>query len=86
LAKISLQKGVTAPASVAGAMVIGNAEILSALCLIQLTSPGTPVYYSFLPEMINPHTGGCLASALQKPLLYAGGVQLGHYYNLPVRA
>jgi len=76
--------GSTAPASVAGAMVVGNAETLSALCLIQLAYPGAPVYYSFLPEMINPHTGGCLASALQKPMLYAGGVELGHYYNLPV--
>jgi len=42
----------TAPASIAGAMVVGNAEILSALCLIQLAYPGAPVFYAFMPEMI----------------------------------
>jgi len=76
----------TSPASIAGNMVVGNAEIISALCLIQVAFPGAPVYYSFLPEMLNPHTGGIFSSAPQKPLLYAGGVDLGHYYNIPVMA
>ncbi|HEB31650.1 MAG TPA: hypothetical protein ENI15_12375 [Spirochaetes bacterium] len=76
----------TSPASVAGNMVVGNAEILSALCLIQLAYPGAPVYYSYLPEMLNPHTGGIFSPALQKPLMYAGGVDMGHFYNLPVMA
>jgi len=76
--------GSTSPASVAANLVIGNAEILSALCLIQIAVPGAPVYYSYLPEMLNPHTGSVYAPALQKPLMYAAGVDLGHYYNLPV--
>lgn len=76
----------TSPASIASNMVMGNAEVLSALCLVQIAFPGAPVYYSYLPEMLNPHTGGIYSSALQKPLMYAGGVDMGHYYNLPVMA
>jgi len=76
----------TSPASLASNIVVGNAEVLSALSLIQLAYPGAPVYYSYLPEMLNPHTGGIFDSAYQKPLLYAAGVDLGHYYNIPVMA
>ena len=74
----------TSPATIASNLVIGNAEILSALVLIQLAYPGAPVFYSLCPEMMNPVTGGVYASALQKPLLYGGGVNLGHFNNLPV--
>jgi len=78
--------GSTAPASIAATLALGAAEILSGVCLVQLAYPGAPVLYSYLPEMLNPITGGCSASAIQKPLMYAAGVQIGHYYNLPVRS
>jgi trimethylamine--corrinoid protein Co-methyltransferase len=78
--------GMTAPASIAGTLVVGNAEVLSAVCLIQMAFPGCPVYYSLSAEMMNPHTGKCLGGAFQKPLLNVGRVHLGHYNNLPVMA
>jgi len=76
--------GSTAPASIAGAMVLGNAEILSSVCLLQLINPGTPVFYPLFSAMMNPFTGGILVSTQIQHLFYAGTVQLGHYYNLPV--
>ena len=76
--------GTTAPASIAGAMVLGNAEILSAVCLLQLANPGAPVFYPLFSAMMNPFTGGILVSTQIQHLFYAGTVQLGHYYNLPV--
>ena len=36
----------TAPATLAGNLAVGNAEVISALSLIQLAYPGTPVYYA----------------------------------------
>jgi trimethylamine--corrinoid protein Co-methyltransferase len=78
--------GMTAPASIAGTLVVGNAEVLSAVCLLQMAFPGCPVYYSLSAEMMNPHTGKCLGGAFQKPLLNVGRVHLGHYNNLPVMA
>jgi trimethylamine--corrinoid protein Co-methyltransferase len=74
----------TSPPSIASNLVIGNAEVLSAIVLTQLAYPGTPVYYSICPELMNPVTGGVYVAALQKPLLYGGGVDLGHFYNIPV--
>ncbi len=76
--------GSTAPASIAGTMVLGNAEILSSVCLLQLANPGTPVFYPLFSAMMNPFTGGILVSTQIQHLFYAGTVQLGHYYNLPV--
>ncbi len=76
--------GTTAPASIAGALVQGNAEILSSICLLQLAYPGTPVFYPLFTAMMNPFTGGISVSSETKYLFYAATVQLGHYYHLPV--
>jgi len=76
----------TAPATMAGALVMGHAEVLSAVCLIQLAQPGAPVYYALSAEMMNPFSGRALGGAMQKPLLNAGRVHIGHFNNLPVMA
>ncbi len=76
--------GTTAPASIVGTMVQGNAEILSSICLLQLTYPGTPVFYPLFSAMMNLFTGGILVSPQILYHFYAATVQLGHYYNLPV--
>ena len=36
----------TGPATLAGILAVGNAEVLSAIALIQLAHPGTPVFYA----------------------------------------
>jgi trimethylamine--corrinoid protein Co-methyltransferase len=52
--------------------------------MIQLAHPGAPAFYSIVPGIINPHTGGYVAGLAPKCLLTPATVQLGHYYNLPV--
>lgn len=76
--------GSTGPASIAGTLVLGNAEILSAICLLQLAFPGTPVTYPFFSGVMNPHTGDCVVTTKNQILFYAGTIQLGHYYHIPV--
>jgi trimethylamine--corrinoid protein Co-methyltransferase len=76
--------GTTAPASLAGVLVQGNAEILSSVCLLQLAYPGSPVFYPLFTAMMNPYTGNICVSSEIKYLFYAATVALGHYYNLPV--
>ncbi|MDM8554655.1 trimethylamine methyltransferase family protein [Desulfococcaceae bacterium HSG7] len=76
--------GSTGPASIAGAMMLGNAEILSAICLVQLAFPGTPVTYPLFSGVMNPHTGNCTVTTQNQFMFYAGTTQLGHFYNLPV--
>ncbi len=76
--------GTTAPASIAGALILGNAEILSSICLLQLAYPGSPAFYPLFTAMMNPYTGGISVSNETKYPFYAATVQLGHHYNLPV--
>ena len=76
--------GSTAPASIAGALVLGNAEILSSICLLQIVSPGAPAFYPLFSAMMNPFTGGILVSTPIQPTFYASTVEMGRYYDLPV--
>jgi trimethylamine--corrinoid protein Co-methyltransferase len=74
----------TGPASIAGTLVVGNAEVLSGCCLIQMVCPGNPVYYSVIPGFMHPYTGGFLINVPQKTVLNVAPIQLAHYYNLPI--
>lgn len=76
--------GATAPASVAGMLVQGNAEILSGLCYIQLVHPGAPIFYAFYSLMMNPYTGGTTSAYPTQHLMNSGVIQIGQYYKLPV--
>jgi trimethylamine--corrinoid protein Co-methyltransferase len=78
--------GSTAPATPAGTVVVGDAEIVSAMVLIQMAYPGTPVFHSFMPGIMHPRTGGYLATAWEGNLLYAVGVELAHMWGVPTLA
>jgi trimethylamine--corrinoid protein Co-methyltransferase len=78
--------GSTAPASIAGTMLIGDAEMVSAMVLIQMAYPGAPVYYSMMPGVMHPRTGAFLGNALNGDLMYSGGVQLADMWGVPTLA
>jgi trimethylamine--corrinoid protein Co-methyltransferase len=73
--------GSTAPASVLGAMVLGDAEVISAMVLMQLTYPGAPVFHSIITSLMNPRTGGYIGDVPLPVSLIA--VQLAHAWNVP---
>jgi trimethylamine--corrinoid protein Co-methyltransferase len=75
--------GSTAPATIAGTIVLGDAEILSAIVLIQMAYPGAPVYHSFMPGMTHPHTGAYYGL---DSFVYAIGVELAHMWGVPTLA
>ena len=76
--------GSTGPATIAGTLVTANAEILSALCMIQLAFPGAPVYYPCFSMTFNPHSGAAVTNLPEIALFSAAVSQLGHFYHLPV--
>lgn len=78
--------GSTAPATIAGTILVGDAEIVSALVLIQMAYPGAPVYYSLMPGIMHPRTGGFLGNSLGGDLFYSAGVDLAHMWGVPVLA
>jgi trimethylamine--corrinoid protein Co-methyltransferase len=78
--------GSTGPATLAGTVVLGDAEIVSALVLIQLAYPGAPVFHSFMPGVMHPRTGGYLATTWEGTLLYPIGVEMAHHWGVPTLA
>jgi len=78
--------GSTGPATLAGTVVAGDAEIVSALVLIQMAYPGAPVFHSFMPGIMHPRTGAYLATAREGTLLYPVGVEMAHHWGVPTLA
>ena len=78
--------GSTGPATLAGTLVTGDAEIVAAMTLIQLAYPGAPVFHSMMPGIMHPHTGAYLATAMEGTLLYPIGVELAHMWSVPTLA
>lgn len=73
--------GSTAPASVLGAIVQGDAEVISAMVLIQLAYPGAPVIHSIITSLMNPRTGGYIGDVNLPVNLIAA--ELAHAWNVP---
>ena len=78
--------GSTAPATIAGTLVTGDAEIISALVLIQMAYPGAPVFHSLLPGIMHPSTGDYQSSAWEGSLLYPLGAEMAHRWGVPTLA
>jgi trimethylamine--corrinoid protein Co-methyltransferase len=64
-----------------GALVVGDAEVLSAMVLMQLAHPGAPVFHSIITSLMNPRTGGYIGDVPLPVSLIA--VQLAHAWNVP---
>jgi len=75
--------GATGPATPAGTLVTGDAEIVAALTLIQMAYPGAPVFHSMMPGLMHPRTGAYLATAWEGTLLYPIGVEMAHQWGVP---
>jgi trimethylamine--corrinoid protein Co-methyltransferase len=78
--------GTTAPATLAGTMVTGDAEIISALVLLQMASPGAPVFHSLMPGIMHPRTGDYQSSTFEGSQLYPIGVEMAHHWGVPTLA
>jgi trimethylamine--corrinoid protein Co-methyltransferase len=76
----------TAPATIAGTIVVADAEIVAAMVLIQMAYPGAPVYHSLMPGIMHPRTGAYLGSAWEAELFYPVGVELAHMWGVPTLA
>jgi len=73
--------GSTAPATPLGALVMGDAEVVSAMVLVQLAYPGTPVLHSNLISLMHPRTGSYIAHF---PIPVRGmAVQMAHAWGVP---
>jgi len=74
----------TAPATMAGTLVVGNAEVLSALALIELEYPGAPVYYAAAQTAMDLRTGAYTGGGPEDFLFGAATNVLADFYNIPL--
>ncbi len=73
--------GSTAPATPLGALAMGDAEVISAMVLIQLAYPGAPVLHAILVSLMEPRTGAYISEV---PVFWSMmAAQLAHAWNVP---
>jgi trimethylamine--corrinoid protein Co-methyltransferase len=73
--------GGTGPATLAGTMVVNNAEFLGGLVIQEFASPGAPVVYASVVGTIDFKTGLSIPSP-EKSLMNLGLNQVARYYDL----
>ena len=74
--------GTTAPATLAAAYALGDAEIISATVLMQLASPGAPVFHSMMHAWADPRSANYVSYALDCRCRHAV-VEMAHHWNMP---
>jgi trimethylamine--corrinoid protein Co-methyltransferase len=75
--------GVTAPVTLAGALVTINAEELGALTITQFANPGAPMIYCVESTPANMWSGEINYQAPEIPFISAGCAQMARFYGLP---
>jgi trimethylamine--corrinoid protein Co-methyltransferase len=75
--------GLTAPLSLAGTLVQGNAEFLALAVLTQMVRPETPLIYCALPTVADMRTGAYAPGGIETGILMAGCSQMARYYGVP---
>jgi trimethylamine--corrinoid protein Co-methyltransferase len=76
--------GYSGPATMAGSLAMGNAEVLSALALIQLAFPGAPVYYAAAQTAMDLRSGAYTGGGPEDFLFGAASNELAKFYHLPL--
>jgi trimethylamine--corrinoid protein Co-methyltransferase len=74
--------GTTAPATFPGAIVVGDAEVISATVLLQLIAPGAPVAHSIMHAWADPRNAAYVGYPLDTRGRYTH-VELAHHWGMP---
>jgi len=74
--------GLTGPATLAGSLVVNNAEVLGNVVLSEFAAPSAPLIYAGSPGSMDVKTGAYV-EAPENALLNAALTQLARYYDLP---
>jgi trimethylamine--corrinoid protein Co-methyltransferase len=76
--------GGTAPVTLAGCLVLANADALSGIVIAQLLERGRPVIYNLgFAHVLDMSTSIALTGAPENALLQAAGAELARFHRLP---
>ena len=76
--------GATAPMTVAGATLLGNAQVIALATVLQLAAPGSPLCYSTEPMAMDVQTGLFEGLFPAADMVRAAHVQMARYYKIPI--
>jgi trimethylamine--corrinoid protein Co-methyltransferase len=76
--------GGSAPTTLAGLLVLGNAEVLGAFSVLQTLCQGTPTLYYLVPALMDMRTGSSVYAGPENNLLYTAIIQMARtFYQVP---
>ena len=75
--------GGSAPVTLAGTLVVHNAEVLGAITLSQLVRKGTPVIYASSTTSMDLRLGTASVGCPELGMISAAVAKLAQYYQLP---
>jgi trimethylamine--corrinoid protein Co-methyltransferase len=76
--------GVTAPATLAGELVVGNAEALSGVVICQALEPGRPLVFNLgFAHVMDMQTTVMRTGGPENALLQAAGAEIAAFHGLP---
>ena len=79
--------GVTAPATLAGELVVGNAEALSGVVICQALEPGRPLVFNMgFAHIMDMQTTLMRTGGVENGLLQAAGAEIAAFHGLPSAA
>jgi trimethylamine--corrinoid protein Co-methyltransferase len=68
----------------AGNLQLLNSEFLAGVVISQSANPGAPLVYAPRPMLMDLKTGFSLAGSIDGEMAAVAGVQMAHFYNVPV--
>ncbi len=78
--------GLSAPVGLLATTVLGTAETLATLCLVQAAAPGTPFIFAPALAVMEPRSGRYAGGAVEHALLGAATTEMARHLGLPVQA
>jgi trimethylamine--corrinoid protein Co-methyltransferase len=76
--------GVTAPATLAGELVVGNAEALSGVVICQALEPGRPLVFNMgFAHIMDMQTTLMRTGGVENGMLQAAGAEIAAFHGLP---
>ena len=75
--------GISAPYTLAGLLIVSNAEWLSGLVMAQLVRPGAPVMYANSWTTTDMRSGAACVGSTETTICRIAGAQLARHYRVP---
>ena len=75
--------GASAPATIAGCVLLHTVELLSGIVLAQAVSPGAPIVYGGAPMYFDMRYMTTSLNAIETNLISTSYAQMGKYYGIP---